>query len=176
MSEFNNMSYTKKNIILDMDGTLLDADVYSTNFRKQKPIARPHLKKFLEYVFETFENVSIWTNATESWYNQCYEEVLKHHLPEGKTFHFVRHREHNMGRVWIHKKLTDIYELYPEIYNIYNTLIVDDNCETYALNAENAVPINPFFYDLIHPKEHSRLDEYDKELLRIIEELKNDEY
>jgi phosphoglycolate phosphatase-like HAD superfamily hydrolase len=177
------VEFTKKNIILDMDGTLLDSDIQPTSFIKQKeklksieeliPIPRPHLKKFLEFVFEHFTNVSIWTNAVESWYNKCYEEIFKYYLPEGKSFHFVRHRSHNRGKVWLIKPLQEIYELYPGEYTEYNTLIVDDNHQTYSLNTKNAIPIKPFFYDLIDPKEHYRLDEYDTELLQIIDEIKN---
>ena len=116
------------NIILDMDGTLLDYVPPCFDHNKsytQIPIARPYLKLFMKYLFANFERVSIWTAAAKNWYDMCYETVLKEALPEGKDFHFVKTRLNYEFRKGV-KPLKLIYEEYQDLYNPENTLIIDE--------------------------------------------------
>ena len=163
----NQNTYT--NIILDMDETLLGHTLQPFEENKYNiqmtPIARPYLHGFLEYVFTRFERVSIWTAAGQRWYDECYDKVLRHYIPEGKKFHFVKTR--SLIKIYVPtKKLTEIYTDYPE-YNSSNTLIIDDNPMTYIDNVENAIGIEPFCYDLMDEKTRQT----DQALLRTIERL-----
>jgi len=168
------------NIILDMDGTLLDNTVNYGLFDSQvkcetRPIARPYLKTFMEYVFEKFERVSIWTHGTKDWYDLCFEKVLQYVIPRGEQFHFVITRNdepeyvqtYNMPRA---KPLTEIYAKYPE-YNEFNTIVIDDMPYTYVLNIDNAIPIKSFSFDSLDFEIQQNLERHDYELLRIIEIL-----
>uniref|UniRef100_A0A6C0EPC9 FCP1 homology domain-containing protein n=1 Tax=viral metagenome TaxID=1070528 RepID=A0A6C0EPC9_9ZZZZ len=144
------------NLILDMDGTLID-HYYCTRKCDIIIIPRPYLSDFLTFVFDNFNRVSIWTNADEDWYKKVYEKVLKHYIPKNKSFHFIKTRTYNSTII---KPLTFIYNIYPE-YNSSNTIIIDDNPNTYVNNTDNAIPIPTFLY-LIH----------DDELLKTITVLK----
>jgi len=144
------------NIILDMDETLITTLLVKNSFFGQ-PIARPFLKQFFEFIFEKFERVSIWTHANKEWYDIVYNKILKHVIPNGKSFHFVRTRDDiyhyndfippNIINKFLFsniKPLQLIYNCYPNEYNEYNTYILDDNPSTYLMNKKNAIPIKPF--------------------------------
>lgn len=76
-------------IFLDIDKTLIDTInvpdpknhslypkpdyVYKGIFLVYK---RPYLREFLEFVFENFETVSIWTNATLEWLYTVVDEII----------------------------------------------------------------------------------------------------
>jgi TFIIF-interacting CTD phosphatase-like protein len=170
------------NIILDMDQTLIHSNLNSYSIYAN-PIPRPHLKEFLEFVFENCKNVSIWTHGLKEWYDVVYEKVFKHLIPEGKSFHFVRTRQTPIGDyndfIQINKKLNDInsnipsisylkpllviYKIYPDEYNENNTFIIDDNPITYSINKKNAIEIIPY----------NGIDNSDTELLRIMKLIKD---
>lgn len=164
------MSNIFTNIILDMDGTLLDSippfcEGNPTLY--EEPVARQCLDDFMKFVFETFERVSIWTAGSKEWYEKCYEKILKHYIPEGKTFYFVKTRDHYQFLKTI-KPLEMIYAEYPEHYNSSNTLIVDDNPITYSKNKENAIPIKSFYYNNLPLEIREKLNKEDFELLSTI--------
>ncbi len=173
------MSYTKiKNIILDMDGTLLDyvpPHFDNNNTFNKIPIARPYLNLFMKYLFDNFERVSIWTAASESWYVICYERVLKNSLPEGKEFHFVKTRDNYNSNEFV-KPLQIIYEEYPHLYTSENTIIIDDNRFTFVENYEQAIQIKPFFYDRLSKSVRENLDKHDFELYNMIQILHQRNY
>jgi hypothetical protein len=154
-------------IVLDVDGTLLDHIPlpFPANYaRLPEPVARPGLKEFLAFVFQEFETVIIWTAGKKMWYDKAYAEVLKPNLPPGKDFHFVKTRDVSIPYVPL-KPLTEIYARFPQ-YNATNTLVLDDNPETFKDNVENAVHIHPFFYNLLSksPAERVRLAAMDRGL------------
>jgi hypothetical protein len=163
----------KGNIILDMDGTLGDniPAHFVENPERYKtiaPIPRPGLRKFLKFVFAHYERVSIWTAATSVWYNKFKREVLKPNMPPGTEFHFERVRSSDEPYIAL-KPLSDIYAKYPE-YNETNTVIVDDNENTFKSNMENAIHINAFFYDKLGltPEARRINAEKDKALYKLI--------
>jgi hypothetical protein len=156
------------NIILDMDGTLLDHGLDAN--MQFVPVPRAYLTDFMQFVFDHFERVSIWTAASLSWYERCYEDILRHHVPEGKSFHFVMTREDYDADRYV-KPLRLVYEQYPDEYNPDNTLIVDDNHLTYAENLDNAVPVQSFVYHELPRFIREDLNNYDYELLDIIDVL-----
>jgi hypothetical protein len=142
-------TYKYTNIILDMDGTILDNIIRIGNYGQilPQPVQRPRLDEFMDYVFSKFERVSIWTAGTREWFQLCYREVIKKYIPQGKKFDFVLTRE-DFTLLYPLKPLLFIYNKFPA-YNITNTLIVDDNGITYSQNIANAIGIKPFFHDLL---------------------------
>jgi hypothetical protein len=152
-------------IVLDVDGTLADFDSARLN-EDGKPllIARPGLKEFMEFVFDEFETVIIWTAASPAWFYRMYREILKPNMPKGKEFHYVKTRDFNVPYVPL-KPLTEIYELFQQ-YNSTNTIVVDDNRFTFESNRENAVHVCSFFYDELSkdPVERERLAQMDRGL------------
>ena len=172
------------NLILDVDGTLIDSDDGDI-------IARPYLAEFLIFVFKHFNTVSIWTNATPVWVNKVMDTVLVPLLPEGKNFYFVWTREKCvMERVVLHprpytrKPLSLVHEEYPTTHTSKNTVIVDDSPETYAHNLASAVSIETFRWSYMprnsdieedttfeNCDNSSEEEVTDKELLRLIDDF-----
>lgn len=151
----------EKNIVLDMDGTLITA---LNSGHKYEPIARPHLKEFFQFIFEYFDNVSIWTHAEKDWFLEVYYKILVHVIPSKKTFKFVITRENNKPIQWdTPKMLSTLYTMYPN-HNHLNTWIVDDTPMTYRFNLSNAVHIDTYNETNLH---------HDNELLRLINLFKS---
>lgn len=69
-----------KNIILDMDKTLIEG-YFSIKHDKMVIEERPYLGQFLKFVFEHFDNVSIWTNANKEWFDYVYNTILYKYMP-----------------------------------------------------------------------------------------------
>jgi hypothetical protein len=145
------------NIILDMDGTLIN----------ERMEARPHLDEFFRYIFQHFNHVSIWTMADVSWFNRVNARVFQPIMPLGKSFHFVWCRVNcklmqNLGdgSISVIKPLTEVYRRFPIIYSPFNTLIVDDTPSTYQENIGNAIKIGCYVDD-----------KNDTELMAIVQEF-----
>lgn len=71
-------------LILDLDETLISFDISP----------RPYLKDFLEFCFNNFKTVSIWTASNNFHFNFVYNKILKDLLPAEKSFYFVWYRKH----------------------------------------------------------------------------------
>lgn len=172
------------NVILDIDGTLVDHD-------EDGPIARPHLTEFLSYVFEHFERVSIWTAASTDWFQKVYDNALAPAMPVGKVFDFIwTQQDCELERYTVGpnsefsvvrtiKPLEKVWRTFFEHYNKTNTYIIDDTPETYAHSIENAIPISEFVWSTCKSQECSLSDDdshdteaVDSELLRIIEHFR----
>lgn len=143
-------------IIFDMDGTLIDnipskALGFPENpYFTSMPIARPGMKDILHYAFENFAYVSIWTATSDVWFRTVNRELFEPNMPPGKSFHFVKTRTRAVvpfNRISL-KPLDEIYRTYTE-YTGSNTIIVDDNPETFKNNINNALHVPSFFYDLM---------------------------
>lgn len=139
------------NLFLDMDGTLIDHYFDSgNNYCIQE---RPYIGFFFEYIFDKFETVSIWTNASNEWFEFAYT-ILKQYIPPTKQFYMILTRDtkiersNQMGFTQYNqneiKNLHILYELYPETFNKYNTFIIDDSPYTYKNNIENSIPIKSY--------------------------------
>lgn len=154
------------NIILDMDGTLIDDNgLYQS---------RPHLQKFLLYCFNNFDTVSIWTSASREWYDEIYEKIFKHIL-KGNRFDFVFTRKRctldrnsfvyvkNLHKLWRSKVL------YKD-FNKHNTLIVDNTPFKYFRNYGNGIPIPTYNqYNISNDNYLSKLVEYLEDLYEIFD-------
>lgn len=174
------------NIILDMDGTLIDDDGLG--------IPRPHLKDFLLYCFKTFNSVSIWTNASDYWYQEVYNKILKPILEKG-NYNFYLVFTHNRSTLTTNKyyhndycglesrlkyikplrKIWHAKTLYPN-FNKHNTLIVDDTYHTYQSNYGNAIPIPTYYPNNKNDNYLLKLINYLKVLISIYENTKTIRY
>ena len=128
------------NLILDMDGTLIDGFYGERGEVVVQP--RPYLREFIAFVFDRFENVSIWTHGDDRWFTTVYTECLQHMLPKHKQFYFVKTRGYagvGVGAKWLDR----IYADHPD-HHEYNTFIVDDTPATYWQNIANSVPIKTY--------------------------------
>lgn len=166
------------NLILDLDGTLVDRD-------EDGAIARPHLNEFLAYAFEKFDRVSVWTNATTDWFEQINKEILLSALPPEKSFDFVWTRDQCVLEDVIttsnppfcfpvtRKPLTKVWDQFPDTYNRSNTFIVDNTPETYDHNIENAIAVKSFTWDdsVATDTGSNPGDDVDSELLRLMSVL-----
>ena len=134
------------NVILDMDGTLLEG--YTNDYNKTIIKRRPHLMRFFAYLFEKMERVSIWTNGSKEWYTECFDRVLKHCIPAGKSFDFVVTFDDNL----IHckqtspKQLQKIYDIHPQ-YTLNNTMLIDDSEHALQCDPFNSILIPTYAYD-----------------------------
>ena len=152
----------KKHLVLDMDETLI-CMVENRDEFFPKPYARPNLREFLKIAFDEFETVSIFTAASEIWYNHVYENVLKDYIPQGNSFHkvFKRNdciRDENGN---YHKPLHRMHDDPTEV------LLIDDNPTIFEMN-----PVGSCF--LAERFEYDKLDS-DKELyiLGVMMEIRN---
>ena len=160
-----NKSHLYKNIILDMDKTLIEG-YFSIKYDKMIIEERPYLAQFFKFVFNHFEHVSIWTNGNKTWFDFVYETVLYKYIPKNKHFDFVITFDDgyvgndNNGA----KDLNVIFNIFEEDdYNKYNTFLVDDSETHFDKNPKNCYLIKPFE---VNVDDHSH--KYDIELLKII--------
>lgn len=136
-------------IVLDLDGTLISDTI-------RPAYTRPFLDLFFRFIFMTFETVSIWTAASEEWYQEAYETLLKP-LLNGKKFYKV-YTSKNCTYKMLHSEYgcysfsTTVKHLKKfwrrnKDFTRYNTLIVDNTSTTYKFNYGNAIHIKTFEYD-----------------------------
>jgi hypothetical protein len=176
---YDDVEQTDENIILDMDGFMLDYIPYKIGFKENPtkttfPVPRPYIGNFLRFVFRKYKRVSIWTAATKTWFDTCYEYAIQPCMPPGAAFHFVRTHPEGVLRSTIPlKPLRLIFSEHPE-YTAANTTICDDNELTFADNRHNAEQVHSYFYDLLgHTPEWRRyFAAMDTALLHLIGRLK----
>ncbi len=162
---FKYRSHQYKNIILDMDKTLIEG-YFSLKYQKMFVEERPYLAQFFTFIFQHFEHVSIWTNANREWYNYVYDNILYKYIPRGKDFDFVFTFDDglvgkdNNGP----KDLSIVFDVYENLgYNKDNTILIDDSEVHYNKNPKNCYLIKGFEVDL-----ENNSHKYDTELLKII--------
>jgi hypothetical protein len=146
-------------VVLDLDGTLVSK---STN-DQGLPVARPHLERFLSYLFQNMSHVGIWTSASREWYDCVYQGVLKSIMTKiGHQFRFVwcgdrcikrggssgssyfsiesdRRILKPLKKLWDSKRRRSEWGI-----SRHNVLIVDDTFSTFQMNWGNAIPISAF--------------------------------
>ena len=153
-----------------MDGTLLDH--YSNDYNKVTIVARPYLSYFFKYLFDNYDNVSIWTNGSLEWYSHCYREILSSYIPDNKSFDFVVTFDDNLisCKLTSPKKLQIIYDIHSK-YNETNTILIDDSKHTLTCDLKNSILIPSY---ICYPELYFDEDEIDddEELLNIVNILK----
>lgn len=167
------MSFSK-NLILDLDGTLIDAQtpagassalilgrsapahVCGANLGHLRIYKRPGLDAFLEWCFHNFDNVGIWTLSASEWLDEVLDNVLSHFPRHKWTLLWTAERatklrhtseSHSMSDVKFVKDLKKVFrnkELRRRGFTRWNTLIVEDTPGNCVRNYGNAVYVSAF--------------------------------
>lgn len=146
-------------IVLDLDGTLVSEPAYWQPVENFPVAARPYLFEFLDFCFQNFETVSIWTAANREWFEGKYETFLAPILAVlQRSFHMVLTGEKcsfmpdphavecyaasmpvkPLRKLWARKTLP---------HNKDNTIVVDNNPWTFVANYGNGVEIRSYHGD-----------------------------
>lgn len=178
LSDFlNTHKSTKiKNVILDLDETIISATSYDESdnlHNKDKNMnlftyhhmsddyiiaERPHVQKFLDFLFSNF-NVSVWTAASKSYALFVINNVIL--SKDKRKLDYILYSSHcdvSKNSTGCIKNLEQLFHIYG--YNKNNTLIIDDNLEVFSKQSNKVINIKPF----ISLKDKS---EKDTELLKI---------
>jgi TFIIF-interacting CTD phosphatase-like protein len=156
----------KKNVVLDLDNTLLSAESmedfpFKNPEMKDKALKfsfhdmdgyyiifeRPHVQEFLDYLFKNF-NVSVWTAASKDYALFVIQNILltkpERHL---EYIFFAYHckisknlynrNSKNLKLLW------EKFNLGTE-FNSKNTMIIDDLPEVFESQPKNCIAIHPF--------------------------------
>lgn len=152
-------------LFLDLDGILIrEGPGPRKCFDTPNPsIPRPHLHEFLEFCFEKFDHVHLWT-AAERWHVHRNE----HHW-KGFIFSkiFTRDTDSRLDEIrsldeeyYRAKPFEVIWDLYPES-NSETSVLVDDQKTTLHDNPDNVLLIPEF------------TDDDDDELKKMMDKLSN---
>ena len=141
------------NIVLDLDGTLIHAlagrnvlcrrsfhnKLYLQNFRFCMKEAntnhifhtyfvykRPNLRKFIDFLFEKCDSVSVWTAGTKLYAMNVIKNIFKRDEIHKLKFIYTRQHTKKVNDLSYIKVLTDIFQKYKSL-NSNNTLLLDDN-------------------------------------------------
>lgn len=148
------------NLVLDLDGTLVDSYDQPIGGREYDlrislhngdiyVYKRPDVDKFIEYCFLVFGKVGIFTAAQRDYaytvISECFGKYLKElvfiltqedcHFDVDQTTNKVTIRK-LLKRVWLDSRLN--------IFTPENTLFIDDNQHVYLDNPNNVLLIAPF--------------------------------
>lgn len=183
--------HEKINVILDIDETLLSAipteDIdfekikNKVNKVKYEPMEgyyilflRPHLEKFLDFLFENF-NVSIWTAASKDYALYVIDKIILNGNPKRKIDYifFSYHCNASKKLKKSTKDLSMLWDVYKiKGYNKDNTIIIDDYKEVYNTQKGNCIFVVPPFNFL---SDNSENDRFLKDLIQKLKKyiLKN---
>jgi hypothetical protein len=148
-------------IILDIDHTLLVSKINEEIEEIERVAYRPYLKRFLNFLFDNFSSVNIWSAGGKEYVDEIVKKHLSPLLDDTSIgFGFV-YSNKNCKKVLkpIHRgfyssewtnEMVDIKDMNEEIFqcsnrlNKFNTMIVDDKRITFSRNYGNAIEIKPF--------------------------------
>ncbi len=166
-----------KNVILDLDNTLLSAEAiedfpFNEKGIKEKAVQfaihdmdgyyivfeRPLVQKFLDHLFDTY-NVSVWTAASKDYALFIIDKIiLKNPSRQLDYIMFSHHCDISKKKYKYSKQLKLIFDVFKlPGYDKNNTLIIDDLDEVHQCQVNNSIHI-PAFEIL------SKNSEYDREL------------
>ena len=142
---------SNKHLVLDIYGTLLHSEfypyrVYHTTYKQPDLIhpefvtfKRPHLDQILDFCFENFATVSLWSAGSPAYVNTIAKFL-------DRPFTFVKNAKSctrgvngelvkNLNKLWHNKKLKRMGMCRR------NTIILEDNLATCVMNRGNAMHI-----------------------------------
>jgi hypothetical protein len=134
-------------------------------------VYRPYLKEFLKFLNDDCDNIIVWTAGMRSYGYYISDNIFF----KSKKKPILIYTKINRGVAYKTKPLKDLFEediCKEKNINEKNTIIIDDNPETYVYNKRNAVPISGFECDI---KKKDILENKDNELLKIIKWAKTKE-
>lgn len=133
-------------------------------------IIRPHAKEFLDFCFEYFKVVAIWTAGTKSYAKEIVTELAKR-TSEPNIVYSKDECVDSSG----HCSFKDLAKMIAECnatMNLSNTFIVDDRLDNFIPNPNNGILIPPYE---VYSNKQSILSDNDDMLLRLIKWFKKDE-
>lgn len=158
---------SKQSVILDLDATLihtfngkmnifedlrlrgneyLESRIYMIDFVSNKKkqqmwgVVRPHTHHFLEYCFERFDKVIVWSAGSYEYVHHICEVLFQDCKPH--MILTARDCEHENGEAK-YKPLEKLYERH-DFLNDRNTMIIDDNPDSFSKNKDNAIHISSY--------------------------------
>jgi TFIIF-interacting CTD phosphatase-like protein len=152
-----------KNIILDLDETIISAIEISSVLQDKKKMQtfsrksdkfkvhmdtdyiiteRPYVQEFLDFIFKHY-NVSVWTAASKEYALFVIEKVILV-KPSRKIDYilFADHCDRSYSMTKCMKYLDRLFHF--DHYDRENTLLIDDNHETYSRQSNQVIRIKPF--------------------------------
>ena len=142
-------------VILDLDGTLISevASIYDSTF------LRPGAVQLINWLFENFETVGIWTAATKWWFEEQYRTHFEPIItrPFHLTWFVERCVEVSRGEAFMLDAMPGRVKIKPLVkivespfgkergITLKNILIVDDTTQTYERNYGNAIPVKRYY-------------------------------
>lgn len=128
-------------------------------------LKRPHLDTFLRYIFDNFGIVVVWTAGVKEYAHAVCEWLFANQYPDAVYDRSFCVKLDNDKYTKPLLKLSTQPELRGKV-RLDNTIIIDDNPNSIAMNVENAINIpafkpNPNIVDI--------MDERDDCLLKIIQ-------
>ena len=174
----------KKNVVLDLDNTLIFAEYMKKFPFEDKKIRtksirfelhdmdgyyivfeRPSVQLFLDRLFQKY-NVSVWTAASKDYALFIVKHVIL--ARPGRKLDYIlfsHHCELSDSKYSDSKNLKMLSEHFGiEDYNLTNTIIIDDHPEVYNTQPDNAIQIKVF--DFMEPG-----SERDDEIMRTFYQL-----
>jgi len=146
-----------KNIILDIDETLIHCKltepkkydhVFVIDKMKYYIIYRPYLSEFINFIFDRFDTVNIWTAATHDYANKIISKILhklllnKKQLTKLKCFvtrkHVSQDGTKELAKIF-RKKCAIELGIIPT-----NTIMIDDKSHVFNKNTGNGLIIPAF--------------------------------
>lgn len=197
------MTKKKQTVVLDLDSTLiytfngkfeilddlikksnahLESRVYLIDFiagskkNQMWGVVRPFTDHFIEYCFERFEKVIVWSAGTYEYVHHICEVLFQKQKPhEILTFDDCEKDSDGKFRC---KPLETLYKKY-DCLNPKNTLIIDDNPQAFSCNLENAVQIAQYSASFGETKSTEEIighlvDDSDTQLSSLIKWLDHD--
>jgi TFIIF-interacting CTD phosphatase-like protein len=180
----------KKNVILDLDQTLISAEpTEELDFKKDKEkmkkfvfhnmdnyyivFERPGLQQFLTYLFENF-NVSIWTAASQSYAMFVINKVILAGNSNRKIDYVFFSYHCDISQDLSPKKGTKDLSMFWNYfcmkgYSKNNTFILDDYDDVYNTQKNNCIIAAPFEF----VKDNSPNDNFLSELIKNLRETKS---
>jgi len=182
------MKDKKKLVLLDLDNTLICAEDLNAPFDLSKMekarqtfktvrmqdyydiFERPHLQKFLDYLFKHFK-VGVWTASSKEYAIFIVKHFITHpnneHKQERHIDLFLCSYHCNVSKKFFKGTPKDLHLISDkwQLEDIQNLLLIDDLEELAKPQPDNVIVVKPFMYD--------RDDAYnDTELLKTKKKLK----
>jgi TFIIF-interacting CTD phosphatase-like protein len=142
-----------KLLLLDLDETLIHASSKASvgHFRvgPYEVLERPHVRRFLQFAFDHFAEVAVWTAASRGYAEQVLQHLLGQDFATRLAFFWTRERcrqaiDYDTGYLSTEKPLRKVRR---RGYDLAKVLFVEDTPENLRRSYGNLVPVQPFVGD-----------------------------